>query len=147
MTRRFRARGVALQLLFERDHNARPQRQDIERFVQGRLREPELRTFCLQLYDGVVKNQAEIDRRISEAADNWRLVRIATVDRNALRIGAFELLHCPETPQPVVFDECIELARRYGSTESPAFVNGVLDKLKQGINAAVAPEALLPEPT
>ena len=142
MTRRFRARQVALQLLFERDHNSKPQRNEIERFVQGRLREPELREFCLKLYDGVVEHQANIDNRISKAAENWRLQRIATVDRNALRIGAFELLHCPEMPRAVALDECIELARRFGGADSPAFVNGVLDKLAQVATATT----VLPPP-
>jgi transcription antitermination protein NusB len=141
MTRRSRAREVALQLLFERDHNTQPRRPEIERFVAGRLRQQDLQLFCLTLYDGVVEHQAEIDQRLSEAADNWRLVRMATVDRNALRIGAFELLHSPETPPATAFDEAIELARRYGTADSPAFVNGVLDNLRKKCQegAAVPP--------
>jgi len=131
MTRRSRAREVALQLLFERDHNAKLQRSDIERFIRGRLREVELRALCVELFDGVVQHQAELDQRLTESADNWRLVRMATVDRNALRLGAFELLHYPSTPPAVAFDEAIELARRYGSADSSAFVNGVLDRLRQ----------------
>ena len=135
MTRRSRAREVAIQLLFERDHNANPQRPQIESFVQGRLREPELRAFCLALYDGVVTNQPEIDRRLTEAAENWRLARMAAVDRNVLRIGAYELLQCKDTPPAAVLDEAIELARRYGAADSPAFVNGVLDRILQSVNA------------
>jgi N utilization substance protein B len=130
MTRRSRAREVALQLLFERDHNAQPHREEIQRFLQGRLREVPLRQFCLSLYDGVVAHLEDIDRRLSEAADNWRLPRMSTVDRNALRLGAFELLYCPDTPFAVALDEVIELARRFGSADSPAFVNGVLDRLR-----------------
>jgi transcription antitermination protein NusB len=131
MTRRSRAREVALQLLFERDHNAAVSRADIERFVQGRLREPVLRTYCLELYDGVVKNVSEIDTRLAAAAENWRLPRMATVDRNVLRLGAFEVLHCPDTPPAVALDEAIELGRRFGSADSPAFINGVLDRLRK----------------
>jgi N utilization substance protein B len=138
MTRRSRARDVALQILFERDHNAQPDRAEIERFVNGRLREAELRQFCLSLYDGVIAHLADIDQRLSEAADNWRLPRMATVDRNALRMGAFQLLFCPETPPKVVLDEAIELARRFGAADSPAFVNGVLDRLHRGTEAPAA---------
>jgi transcription antitermination protein NusB len=79
----------------------------------------------------VLANQPDIDRRLTEAAENWRLVRMAVVDRNVLRLGAYELLHTPETPPSVALDEAIELARRYGSADSPAFVNGVLDRLRQ----------------
>ena len=80
----------------------------------------------------------EIDRRLAAAAENWRLSRMATVDRNVLRLGAYELLHAPATPPAVALNEAIELARRYGSAESPAFVNGVLDRLRQ--DAAPPPE-------
>ena len=131
MTRRSRAREVALQLLFQRDLNAHIDRAAIERFVRERLRDASLVPFCLSLYDGVLANQADIDRRLTEAAENWRLTRMAAVDRNVLRLGACELLHMPETPPHVALDEAIELARRYGSADSPAFVNGVLDRLRQ----------------
>ena len=130
MTRRSRAREVALQLLFGQDHNPQPQRAEIERFVRERLREPQLRDFCLGLYDGVLAHLADIDQRISAAAENWRLQRMATVDRNVLRLGAHELLQRPETPPAAVLNEAIELARRFGTADSPAFVNGVLDKLR-----------------
>ena len=131
MTRRSRAREVALQLLFQRDLNKRIDRAALERFVRDRLRDETLMPFCLGLYDGVIAHQADIDRRLSEAAENWRLVRMAAVDRNVLRLGAYELLHTPDTPPNVALDEAIELARRYGSADSPAFVNGVLDRLRQ----------------
>ena len=131
MTRRSRAREVALQLLFQRDLNKRIDRAALERFVRDRLRDETLMPFCLGLYDGMIAHQADIDRRLSEAAENWRLVRMAAVDRNVLRLGAYELLHTPDTPPNVALDEAIELARRYGSADSPAFVNGVLDRLRQ----------------
>ena len=129
MTRRSRAREVALQLLYQRDLNPRIERDTLERFVHDRLRDPGLEPFALGLYDGVVAHAADIDRRLGEAATNWRLPRMAAVDRNVLRLGAYELLHTPETPPGVALDEAIELARRYGSADSPAFVNGVLDRL------------------
>jgi N utilization substance protein B len=131
MTRRSRAREVALQLLFQRDHNPGLERADIERFARARLKDPDLVAFCLALYDGVIEHGANIDERLTQAAENWRLPRMATVDRNVLRLGAHELLFVPDTPPSVVLNEAIELARRYGSADSGAFVNGVLDKLQQ----------------
>ncbi len=131
MTRRSRAREVALQLLFQRDLNKRIDRTTLERFVHDRLRDETLVSFCLSLYDGVIAQQIDIDRLLSEAAENWRLVRMAAVDRNVLRLGAYELLHTPETPASVAIDEAITLARRYGSADSSAFVNGILDRLRQ----------------
>lgn len=132
MTRRSRAREVALQLLFQRDHNPAVERAALEQFARDRLRDPGLVEFCLRLYDGTVANLPAIDPKLSESAENWRLPRMATVDRNVLRLGAFELLYAQaDTPAAVAFDEAIELARRYGSADSPGFVNGVLDRLRR----------------
>jgi N utilization substance protein B len=131
MTRRSRAREVALQLLFQHDLNRRIDRAALERFVRDRLGDENLVPFCLGLYDGAIAQRADLDRRLSETAENWRLPRMAAVDRNVLRLGAYELMHTPETPPNVALDEAIELARRYGSADSPAFVNGVLDRLRQ----------------
>src|SRR5438067_12555993 len=103
VTRRSRGREVALQLLFQRDHNPQVPRAAIEQFVRDRLRLPELRLFCLSLYDGVVSQLEAIDQKLSAAAENWRLTRMSTVDRNVLRLGAFELLHEHDTPAPVAF--------------------------------------------
>jgi N utilization substance protein B len=136
ITRRSRAREVALQLLYQFDQNARIPRSAIEAFARERLRDGAIVPFCLSLYDGVVGHAEEIDRRLSGAAENWKLSRMAVVDRNTLRLGAYELLFTPQTPPGVVLDEAIELARRYGSADSPAFVNGVLDKLRQSAATA-----------
>ena len=127
--KRSRAREAALQLLYQHDFNPRVDRGAVERFARSRLRDPALLSFCLSLYDGVLTAQETIDARLAQATENWRLPRMAAVDRNALRLGAYELGYAPETPARVVLDEAIELARRYGSKESPAFVNGILDKL------------------
>ncbi len=131
MLRRSRAREVALQLLVQHDLNPGVGREVIAAFVRERLRDPALEPFSLGLYDGVVAHAADIDRRLAAAAENWRIARMAVVDRNILRLGGYELLFTPETPANVALDEAIELARRFGSAGSPAFVNGVLDRLRQ----------------
>ncbi len=132
MTRRSRAREVALQLLFWRDLNPTADRPAVERFAHDRLHDPAVEPFALALYDGVVARGEEIDRLLTQAAENWRLARMAAVDRNVLRLGTAELLATAvDAPAAVVINEAIELARRYGSKDSPAFVNGVLDKVNQ----------------
>src|SRR5579862_4376190 len=113
MTGRSRAREVALQLLFQRDHNNVIDRGAQERFARDRLRDAALNSFCLALYDGVVAHAAVIDQRLTETAENWRLPRMAGVDRNVLRLGAFELLFTLETPPAAVINEAVELARRF----------------------------------
>lgn len=144
MTRRSRGREVALQLLFQREHNPKMDRTSLEQFVRERLHEESIRKFCVFLYDGVVTNLKELDAKISAAAENWRLTRMPTVDRNILRLGAFELLFMQDTPAAVAFDEAIELARRYGTADSSAFVNGVLDRLRREA-AGIEPEASEPK--
>jgi len=131
LRQRSRAREVALQLLFQRDLNPNVDRAAIERFVHERLGVAELEAFALALYDGFCQDKTDVDARLSWAAENWRLHRMAAVDRNVLRVGAYELLRMPQTPANVVFDEAIELARRFGSADSPAFVNGVLDRVRK----------------
>jgi N utilization substance protein B len=82
-----------------------------------------------RLFDGVVERVEELDRRIVEQAENWRLERMPVVDRNILRLAVFELISDPEVPEIVVIDEAIELAKKFGSERSGAFVNGLLDAL------------------
>jgi N utilization substance protein B len=138
MTARTRAREVALQLLYWNDLNPRLDRAEAEQFARGQLRERSQLPFCLALYEGVRAQLGAIDRQLGAAAQNWRLLRMAVVDRNVLRLGAYELLHTPETPPRVALDEAIELARRYGAAGSSAFVNGVLDRLLKGAAPAGA---------
>ena len=134
MARRSKAREVALQLLFQHDQNGVPvPRPAIARFVRDRLSDADLEAFALVLYDGVLKHQVSIDALLTKTAEKWRLSRMMPVDRNVLRMGAFELLHGPErAATAVVIDEAIELARRFATLDSPAFVNGILDKIAKG---------------
>ena len=149
LTRRSRAREVALQLLFQKDQNPHPiSRKAIDQFAHDRLNgDAELATYCLALYDGALRHQAEIDPKLTATAENWRLNRMTPVDRNVLRLGVYELLFDPErAPLEVVIDEAIELARRYGSKESGGFVNGILDKLGKQRPAASKVQAEAPTP-
>ncbi len=87
------------------------------------------RLFAESLVNGVVEFRSVIDKKISEIAKNWSLERMPPVDLSILRIGAYELLYLPEIPDSVVIDEAIEIAKRYGTKDSPSFINGLLDKI------------------
>lgn len=87
------------------------------------------RLFAELIVNGVVEFRPVIDKKIVAAAKNWSLERMAPVDLSILRIGTYELLYQPETPAPVVIDEAIEISKRYGTKESPSFINGLLDKI------------------
>lgn len=128
---RSRAREVALQILFEDDVNPRGTAAELQAFVHGRLNNPESEEFCMSLILGVRQNQSELDEAIRKIAENWSLNRMASTDRNVLRLGAFEILHT-ETPYRVVINEAVELAKRFGRDQSASFVNGILDKIEKG---------------
>lgn len=149
LTRRSRAREVALQLLFQRDQNkTEVPRRAVEKFCRDRLTDPDLIAFSLTLFDGSQKHRDDVDKLLAKTADNWRLSRMTPVDRNVLRLGAFELLHDPDqAPVPVVLNEAIELARRYGTADSPSFVNGILDKIAQQRKPTADPPAPVPSPS
>lgn len=89
------------------------------------------RVFATALADGTVEHLAEIDPLIEESAENWRLARMPVLDRLILRLAVYELLHQPDTPQPVVIDEALELARRFSTPEAVKFINGVLDGVRK----------------
>jgi N utilization substance protein B len=99
----------------------------------------EARAFALRLALGVAAQRPEIDALLAAHATHWRVERMAAVDRNVLRIAVWEML-AGETPPSVAIDEAVELARRFGSERSPAFVNGVLDAVARARSAAPAPE-------
>jgi N utilization substance protein B len=80
---------------------------------------------------GVIADAKDLDGLIAEHSTNWRLERLAVMDRLVLRLGVWELRHMPDTPAPVVIDEAIDLARRFGTDQSPKFVNGVLDAIRK----------------
>ena len=135
-TKRSAAREAALQLLFTHDLNDGIVREDVMRHLQEQLPDDAERDFALGLYDGTLAHQEDIDTRIAAAADNWRLERIAILDRNAIRLGAYELMHGGAGPAGVVMNEVIELARTFGSPDSPGFVNAVLDRMYRDWTAA-----------
>jgi len=90
--------------------------------------------FAETLVRGVVQNRPVIDRKIASVAKNWSLERMAPVDLSILRLAAYELLYHPEIPVSVSINEAIEIAKRYGSEESAAFINGLLDKIARDVD-------------
>ena len=142
MTRRSRAREVALQVLYQSEVNPGTVATDIESFLVGRLRAAPLVDFARLLVAGVDTQCGELDKVLDARSENWRLSRMAATDRAVLRIALFELLHT-DVPGPVAVDEAIQLARRYGSEASSRFVSGILGKLLADRDAAtiLSPDA------
>jgi N utilization substance protein B len=131
MGRRRQAREIALQALYLVDVSGTsvPEAFAIVNRRAGKEEENTL-DFARTLLDGAVAKREEIDGHIAATADNWPIKRMAAVDRNVLRLAAFELAFERDTPVGVVIDEAIEIVRKYSSEESTKFINGILDKLK-----------------
>jgi N utilization substance protein B len=129
MGARTTAREAALQMLFAIDATGSDVDDAIRDFWRELPGDAEGREYADQLVRGVRADADMLDERIRAASQNWRLERMARIDRNALRLGAYELLTRTDVPRAVILDEAVELAKRFGSDESSKFVNGVLDRI------------------
>lgn len=118
---------MALQVLFQDDLNPGGNPAQADHFLRARLKAEELVAFAQSLVAGVRRNRGELDQLLDRMADNWSLGRMATTDRNVLRLGAYEILYS-DTPARVAINEAVELAKRFGSGQSAQFVNGILDR-------------------
>lgn len=137
MGRRTKARECAFQILYQWQLSGEPMAAVIDAFWRVRSGTPAAREMAERLARGASARAGELDAAIAEAATHWRLDRIAPVDRTILRLGAYELGSEPATPAAVVLDEAVELAKRFGEEDSPAFVNGVLDAIRKRVRGAV----------
>ena len=99
----------------------------IRRNIESEIGDETLSGFAWQLFTAVRERQTDIDQRISSVAANWKIQRMAPTDRNIIRMGICEM-EALETPAAVVLNECIELAKEFGTDNSPSFVNGILDR-------------------
>ncbi len=140
MAARHRSRRRALQVLFEWDMRGESIDGAIAHYYDTLYSEeseskPKPDRFMEELARGTVANAKQIDSKIEEKAENWRLERMAVVDRNILRLAIYELSQ-QAVPAPVVIDEALELARQFSNDESLSFINGVLDAIRRQSLAA-----------
>jgi len=119
-----------LKALFYVEAADRPPAEALDLFAEHFPPEPEIADFYFQLADGVLSRQEELDALITAHSKNWRLSRMSGVDRNILRIAVYELLFQSDIPPRVTINEAVEIGKKYGSDESGAFVNGILDAVR-----------------
>lgn len=132
--KRRRGREYALQFLFQFDFiGKRPEKEDLDEFWKDRDGDEEVRKFTEDVLYGTIDHLAEIDAVIQRAAEHWVLRRMAAVDRNILRSAVYELLYRKDIPSTVTINEAIEIAKKYSSTESASFINGILDTISKGM--------------
>jgi N utilization substance protein B len=134
MGARRKARELALQMLFQHDMSGNAPEMIIDTFEDLQKSKPNTRDFATKIFHGTVDHLSEIDEMIQAQADNWRLSRMAVVDRNIIRMSVYEFLHENGTPKLVVIDEAIEIAKKYGTDKSPQFINGILDGILKRYN-------------
>ena len=145
MRKRTRCREFALQILYQIDISDCPVREILDDFwldrtdlalsdkeieaVEENKKDPNVRGYTERLVLGTLEKCKEIDCLIERYAENWEIGRMAYVDRNILRLSAYEMLYLEEIPMKVAINEAVELAKRYGESDSSKFVNGILDRI------------------
>lgn len=129
------SREIALQMLYQMDMTGTAPDEAVPLYYELVAVEddpdvkapPALRPFAETIARGVFQHRSEIDRMIVTASENWRLERMSVVDRNILRLALYEMLHCADIPPKVSINEAIDLGKSFGSADSGAFINGILD--------------------
>ena len=137
MGQRRKSREIALQMLYQMEMTGQPAPEVIDLYYEltsaDNRKNPDfdeaVRPFAEQLVNGVYSHRDELDRMIVTASENWRIERMSIIDRNVLRIALFEMLYCLEIPPKVSINEAIDLGKTFGSPDSGAFINGILDHL------------------
>lgn len=130
MGRRRKARETTLQILFQLEFNDSALEEILSQYWSNRKAEKDVKEYSRWLVENIVKGRDSLDKIIQSFSENWRLSRMAVVDRNILRMAVFELC-CEENIAPaVVINEAIEIAKKYSSAQSATFINGILDAIR-----------------
>ena len=149
--RRTRAREVALQILYQFDLRSERYDPELGQELAALISEQsngdaEVQSFALRLVQGTLSHRDAVDLRLRAVTRNWDLRRMATVDRNVMRMAIYELMHCADVPPKVTINEAIELAKKYSTANSGGFVNGILDRVRLDLQAEALPKAAMPKP-
>src|SRR5881392_1438846 len=136
MGARRKARELALQMLFQYDMSGNAPDMVIATFEDLEKSKANTRDFATKIFRGTVDHMEKIDEMIQAQADNWRLSRMAVVDRNIIRMSIYEFMHEDDTPKLVIIDEAIEIAKKFGTQKSSQFINGILDGILKRYNLA-----------
>jgi N utilization substance protein B len=136
MGARRKARELALQMLYQHDLSGNAPDTILSTFEDLQKSKPNTREFATKIFKGTVDHLPKIDEMIVQQAENWRIERMAVVDRNIIRMSIYEFLHEHDTPKLVIIDEAIEIAKKFGTQKSSQFINGILDGILKRYNLA-----------
>jgi N utilization substance protein B len=127
--RRRKARELALKMLYQMELNGDDAETALRKFCEIFPYQKEIVDYSRFLLLGINKEQRHLDERIERASEHWKLSRFTYVDKNILRIGAYEIIFSPDVPPKVAIDEAIEMGKKFGSEDSKDFINGILDRI------------------
>jgi N utilization substance protein B len=130
MGNRRRSRELAMQALFQIEMNQDNSREAIELFCKHFGVTENVKPFFLRLVEGVKEFQHEIDPLVERFSKNWKISRMSRADRNIIRIAVYELLYCDDIPPKVSINEAIDIGKKFGTEDSGAFINGILDSIR-----------------
>ena len=133
MGTRRQARELAMQALFYMDMQSNVSLQMLEYFCENFSPPKKVTPFFLTLVNGVVETRTEIDALIERFSKNWKISRMSCVDRNVMRIAVYELLHCEDIPPKVSINEAVDIGKKFGTDESGAFINGIMDSIRDAL--------------
>jgi N utilization substance protein B len=133
MGTRRKAREMAMQALFSMDERCDFSEEMFGRFCANFAPKPDVRPYFLRLVQGVLRTRDDLDGLIERFSENWSLGRMSGVDRNLMRIAVFELLWCRDIPAKVSINEAVDIAKKFGTEESGAFINGIVDSIRAAI--------------
>ena len=134
MSIRHEAREFALKFLFQTDFNDTPFDEAWEDFWNKKRAGKKVKAFTLELVQGVMETQMELDDRLQAGSQNWNLKRMAAVDRNVMRLAVYEMLYREDIPPVVSLNEAVRLSKEYGTPDSGKFVNGILDGILRSLD-------------
>ena len=139
--RRF-SRELVIQFLYLTEMNEGKVEDQLQSFWESNSCEADVQSFTEDILNDIFDHKKEIDARLEKYSDNWTLSRMAVIDRNLLRMAASELMYSKSVPPKVAIDEAVEIAKKFGTEDSPNFINGVLDRILKELNPDV-PQASL----
>jgi N utilization substance protein B len=131
-TRRY-ARELAMQALFSMDMSCAFSSKGLDEYRRSFPPQKKVMPFFIRLTDGVLKYRADIDKVVERYSSHWKVRRMACVDRNILRLAVFELLYCEDIPTKVSINEAVDIAKKFGASESGSFINGILDSIRTAL--------------
>ena len=138
MGTRRKARELAMQALFFMDMQQDFSTESLQRFCANFAPKSDQRSFFYRLVNGVLACKDELDPLVERFSENWSLGRMSCVDRNVMRIAVFELVCCRDIPAKVSINEAVDIGKKFGTDESGAFINGIVDSIRAAVECGAA---------